>query len=403
MRATYSSDMASEKDRQVANNGINSNQRVATVEGTGQGSTTGIKAGTTTIMREKPRTSNASQMCFLDGERAGNQYAPASPSPRGVEGWESEPSFVISDMEMRPSSPLGEKELSFILEGKPNATENNVNAQIRAELDALTRPGSADTQDGLSMSAEESENQTRMDDVLMFSQTSMLPPSPLTLARSQASKFQRRMAKSGTKAKRLQKCDQLLDSALQLQHMMGGRVSGKSRPKPPSTQIEGIVPTGPKRTATGRIMKGWRWQNPRCLVQPKQVTLVKNGRYASQRRTINANTGINGGLGNVNFGGLGKGYGIGKSFNMTDDEIKRMRRVKNRESVEKCRMKQRLRMEALQVEQTCLVGENKTLTKAVEDLERRLKEVHECAPNLGLSEKTTQRLSTVLQSHTTTT
>lgn len=45
----------------------------------------------------------------------------------------------------------------------------------------------------------------------------------------------------------------------------------------------------------------------------------------------------------------------------TEEELKRLRRVKNRASVEKCRAKQRMRMEALKTEMKALVSENKTL------------------------------------------
>lgn len=61
---------------------------------------------------------------------------------------------------------------------------------------------------------------------------------------------------------------------------------------------------------------------------------------------------------------------MGSLSHLSDDEVKRMRRVKNRESVEKCRTKQRLRMEALQIEQTCLKSENQMLRATVMQIER---------------------------------
>lgn len=45
----------------------------------------------------------------------------------------------------------------------------------------------------------------------------------------------------------------------------------------------------------------------------------------------------------------------------SEEELKRIRRVKNRASVEKCRTKQRKRMEALEVEMHCLRQENRNL------------------------------------------
>lgn len=53
------------------------------------------------------------------------------------------------------------------------------------------------------------------------------------------------------------------------------------------------------------------------------------------------------------------GYGPGE--NLSEEDLKRIRRVKNRASVEKCRTKQRLRTEALQMELKALTSENKTL------------------------------------------
>lgn len=58
---------------------------------------------------------------------------------------------------------------------------------------------------------------------------------------------------------------------------------------------------------------------------------------------------------------------------LSDDEVKRMRRVKNRESVEKCRMKQRLRIEALQVEQSCLKSENEMVRATVMQVDSLLR------------------------------
>lgn len=67
---------------------------------------------------------------------------------------------------------------------------------------------------------------------------------------------------------------------------------------------------------------------------------------------------------------------------MTEEEVKRIRRVKNRASVEKCRTKQRLRMEALQCELNELRSENQTLRdlttwmdSSVEDISSQVAEL----------------------------
>lgn len=72
---------------------------------------------------------------------------------------------------------------------------------------------------------------------------------------------------------------------------------------------------------------------------------------------------------------------MGSLSHLTDDEVKRMRRVKNRESVEKCRTKQRLRMEALQIEQTCLKSENQMLRATVMQIERLVSAFNKSSAN----------------------
>lgn len=50
------------------------------------------------------------------------------------------------------------------------------------------------------------------------------------------------------------------------------------------------------------------------------------------------------------------------------EEKKLLRRVKNRESVEKCRTRQRLRMETLEIEETCLIRENVILKETLKEV-----------------------------------
>lgn len=89
--------------------------------------------------------------------------------------------------------------------------------------------------------------------------------------------------------------------------------------------------------------------------------------------------------------------GVTMSCCGTEDEVKRMRRVKNRESVEKCRTKQRLRMERLQVEQTCLVGENKRLGDAVTQVECNLQLLCDLAAQIQLHGRLETKIKTALQ------
>lgn len=79
---------------------------------------------------------------------------------------------------------------------------------------------------------------------------------------------------------------------------------------------------------------------------------------------------------------------------LTEEEVKRMRRVKNRESVEKCRTKQRMRTEALQVEQTCLVNENKAMNDAFTRIEYFLNQIHENSNQIEMTEAMKVKLST---------
>lgn len=67
-----------------------------------------------------------------------------------------------------------------------------------------------------------------------------------------------------------------------------------------------------------------------------------------------------------------KNSGNGSTKKMSEEELKRIRRVKNRASVEKCRTKQRLRMEALQDERKTLQVENKALEGLTEWMDSKL-------------------------------
>lgn len=69
--------------------------------------------------------------------------------------------------------------------------------------------------------------------------------------------------------------------------------------------------------------------------------------------------------------------GTAQWSHLSEEELKKLRRVKNRESVERCRTKQRLRMEALQVEQTCLRLENKNLREARNSIRAVLRDISE--------------------------
>lgn len=96
-------------------------------------------------------------------------------------------------------------------------------------------------------------------------------------------------------------------------------------------------------------------------------TAMKNAKGMSGTGTATDNVGASGG---------------NDLANVSEEELKRIRRVKNRESVEKCRTKQRLRMEALQVEQTCLMGENNCLRQTVGKVEGDLQRLKESALHL---------------------
>lgn len=77
---------------------------------------------------------------------------------------------------------------------------------------------------------------------------------------------------------------------------------------------------------------------------------------------------------------------------LSEEELKRIRRVKNRASVEKCRTKQRLRMEALQSELKTLTSENNTLRdlttwmdSSVDVISSQLAETGQCRENAASS------------------
>lgn len=78
---------------------------------------------------------------------------------------------------------------------------------------------------------------------------------------------------------------------------------------------------------------------------------------------------------------------------ISEEELRKMRRVKNRASVEKCRTKQRLRMEALQVEQKCLISECTVIKEALGKVENVLRE--SCL-RLGVPDQVRERVNRYL-------
>lgn len=79
---------------------------------------------------------------------------------------------------------------------------------------------------------------------------------------------------------------------------------------------------------------------------------------------------------------------------ISDEELRKMRRVKNRASVEKCRTKQRLRMEALQVEQKCLMSECTVIKEALGKVENVLRE---SCQRLGVPDQVRERVNRFLE------
>lgn len=67
--------------------------------------------------------------------------------------------------------------------------------------------------------------------------------------------------------------------------------------------------------------------------------------------------------------GRGKSKGNSEWAHLSEEELKKLRRVKNRASVEKCRTKQRLRMEALQMEMNVLTCENLVMRETANKLD----------------------------------
>lgn len=58
----------------------------------------------------------------------------------------------------------------------------------------------------------------------------------------------------------------------------------------------------------------------------------------------------------------------GQWAHLPPDELKRIRRLRNRASVEKCRKKQRLKVEALQMERACLQSENLSMKSCLHEI-----------------------------------
>lgn len=81
---------------------------------------------------------------------------------------------------------------------------------------------------------------------------------------------------------------------------------------------------------------------------------------------------------------------------ISEEELRKMRRVKNRASVEKCRTKQRLRMEALQVEQKCLMNECAMIKETLGKVENALREACRYGHLLGVPDQVRERVNVFL-------
>ena len=70
----------------------------------------------------------------------------------------------------------------------------------------------------------------------------------------------------------------------------------------------------------------------------------------------------------VQVKGTKKRRASGQWAHLPPEELKRIRRLRNRASVEKCRKNQRLKIEALQVERACLQSENLSMKSCFQDI-----------------------------------
>lgn len=103
--------------------------------------------------------------------------------------------------------------------------------------------------------------------------------------------------------------------------------------------------------------------------------------------------------------GTGSASKIGKRINQTaiglsEEELRKLRRVKNRESVEKCRTKQRLRMEALQVEQKCLMSECALIKETLGKVQYALRETYQYEHLFGMRDDLRNRVRSALAMET---
>lgn len=136
----------------------------------------------------------------------------------------------------------------------------------------------------------------------------------------------------------------IIDSAFSLKNVQGSEDTQKQ------LQTPSILTSDNMSYVTPQKKRDFYWESERNADE-----MEYNGERREQMTAIRQKK--HGMLGN----GRGRAKGGGPWSHLSEDELKKLRRVKNRESVEKCRTKQRLRMEALQIEQACLTGENKTL------------------------------------------
>lgn len=295
-------------------------------------------------------------------------YGPSSPSPRGVETWGPCSPFVLPD----PSTHITlieHEEISLVLDGHLNGKIGNEAANKSHKvglpksglmeletifetteplLRAIERPvnGSishAATLDDLS-AMESDEHDRFIDDLFLQLKTnthqdagsnqqscsirdtdkclSIHPNTHLDHGASLNYGIDRKDdEKHGRHISDIREVQKLVMST----HVIDG---GKSRIRGENAFREGVIET---------------YQIPTKVVKPQLFQRGKNVLHANLMKDKM----------NTNDNSPGE--------HLSEEELKRIRRVKNRASVEKCRTKQRLRMEALQTELKTLTSENKAL------------------------------------------
>lgn len=301
----------------------------------------------------KPLCSSQALEEVFETQEGHGVFGIASPSPRGIEGWGLYPPFSFNSPPPQ-SDLLRDTELSLVIdESHPlelNCIERDPFPDIErpsneGEIDSMQLTGSINEPD-ISM---ENPNKHEFVPVKRMIQFPAITDAEMDGPSNAGKNIPFSVSPDCTNLNRmLLFSNEQISSASQINERQDSVL--KRRPQLPYLKPMHIEPERPLEPKPID-----RDINPK---QPRGIASVhRRGKHGSS------------------FTNRGKARVNREWSHLSEEELKKLRRVKNRESVEKCRTKQRLRMEALQMEQACLTTENKTLREMKELIKESCNEI----------------------------